>query len=122
MNEMSGQDAFSMAKKLYQNNTAGQVSEQLAQQAESVAAYLLPAGKRETSHWVVGSIAGESGGSLKIALYGEKAGLWLDHADDSQRGDMLDLWAACRGQDLSQALKEAKAYLGWQEPANNGQA
>jgi phage/plasmid primase-like uncharacterized protein len=101
---------------------AGEIARRLAQQAENVVAYLLPNGQRKVSHWVVGSIAGEEGGSLKIALAGEDAGLWLDHADDSQRGDMLDLWAAVRGLNTSEALREAKAFLGWQEPTNNGQA
>ena len=123
MPELVGHEAYNLSKRLYQNsNAASLVAQQLAQQAENVAAYLLPNGKRRNSHWVVGSIAGEEGGSLKIALTGEDSGLWLDHANKSQRGDMLTLWAATRGLNLSEALREAKAYLGWQEPANNGQA
>ena len=121
MTELSVRESSNQGKRLYQENTAGQVSKQLAQQAEAVAAYLLPDGKRKISHWVVGSIAGEPGGSLKIALSGEDAGLWVDHADKSQSGDMLDLWGAVRGLNTSGALREAKAYLGWQEPGNNGQ-
>lgn len=92
--------------------TPREISELLARQAETVAAYLLPSGKRSGSYWQAGSVAGEAGRSLKVILDGSKAGRWADHAEDSQHGDLLDLWAAVRGLTLADAIQEAKGYLG----------
>lgn len=93
---------------------AGEVSDALASQVDSVAAYLLPNGKREGREWCVGSVAGEGGKSLKLSLSGARAGRWKDFATD-QGGDLIDLWAATRGVDLRTAINEAKEYLGIRE-------
>lgn len=91
--------------------TAKQISEQLADQADRVAAYLLPAGKRQGREWCAGNTHGDAGDSLKVCMQGNKAGVWADFAS-GQTGDLLDLWREARGCDLSQAIKEAKAWLG----------
>ena len=91
--------------------TAGEVSDRLAQRAESVCAHLLPNGKRVGHEWVAGSVHGEAGNSLKVALGGAKSGVWKDFASD-EAGDLLDLWAATRGVGISDALREARSYLG----------
>lgn len=44
----------------------------------------------------ISDTAGESGKSLKVCIGGDKAGLWKDFATE-QSGDLIDLWAACRG-------------------------
>ncbi|WP_262337502.1 bifunctional DNA primase/helicase [Legionella genomosp. 1] len=90
---------------------AKEISQQLAQRVEEVARYLLPNGKRSGNQWLVGSIHGESGESLKVCLKGEKAGIWSDFAEGS-KGDLLDLWALTHNSTLSNAIKEVTRYLG----------
>lgn len=91
--------------------TARDIASALAGRAETVATFLLPQGKRHGSEWCVGSIRGEPGQSLKIRLSGDKAGVWSDFAT-GQGGDLLDLWAEARGTDLSEAMRDAGAWLG----------
>ncbi|WP_412758184.1 toprim domain-containing protein [Legionella bozemanae] len=95
---------------------AKEISKQLSQRAEDVACYFLPNGKREGNEWCVGSIAGEAGKSLRVHLVGEKAGVWCDFANESDKGDLLDLWALKRNLKISEAIKEAAHYLGISEP------
>lgn len=99
--------------------TPREISELLAQDAEGISRMLLPAGKREGVEWRAGSVAGEPGKSLGIHLNGKKAGVWSDFAT-GEGGDLLDLWAATRGLSLADAIQEAKAQLGIQEPRFDG--
>lgn len=94
---------------------AGQIARRLADQAEQVAAYLLPNGKCQGREWCVGSISGEPGQSLKVCIAGTKAGLWSDFAT-GESGDLLDLWCAVRSIALPEALDEARSYLGIPQP------
>lgn len=89
--------------------TPSELSDQLWNQVERVAKYLLPNGKRESHEWVAGSINGESGKSLKVNLAGKK--VWSDFAEGTA-GDLLDLWVAVRDCGLHQAMTEAKEFLG----------
>jgi len=95
---------------------AGEIADRLAGQAETVAGYLLPSGKRQGHYWQAGSVHGEDGKSLKVVLTGSKAGRWMDHADDSHHGDLLDLWADTKGLSTKDAIADAKDYLGIQDP------
>lgn len=88
-----------------------ELSARLASRADDVAQYLLPRGKRQGREWKAGSTTGEEGASLSVCLVGEKAGRWKDFAG-GEGGDLVDLWMACRGMDLKEALDEIKAYLG----------
>lgn len=90
---------------------AQELSQRLAERAADVALYLLPGGKKSSGEWKAGSVSGETGLSLSVRLSGAKAGVWRDFAT-GEGGDLLDLWAACRGLSVSQAMVEAKAYLG----------
>ncbi len=90
---------------------AAEISQRLASEASSIAAYLLPGGKKAGPEWKAGSVSGEEGGSLSVRLTGVKAGVWKDFAS-GESGDLLDLWAAVRGGSISEALAEAKQYLG----------
>ena len=84
----------------------------LARMALTVAAELLPAGRREGAEWKVGGITGERGRSLSVCLRGAKAGVWRDFATD-EGGDLLDLVAAVRcGGDMRAAIAWTRAYLG----------
>ena len=55
-----------------------EIAGMLARQAPSLAAELLPNGKREGAEWRVGSLAGEPGRSLSVHLFGSRAGVWSD--------------------------------------------
>lgn len=90
---------------------AAELSARLAENAASVAEYLLPRGKRSSGEWKAGSVAGEAGQSLSVRIAGAKRGLWRDFAAD-QGGDLLDLWCACRSVSLAEAMRDAKSYLG----------
>lgn len=91
---------------------ATEISALLAQQAEAVAAYLLPGGTRHGREWIAGSTAGEAGSSLKVVLEGSKQGMWCDFAGaDTDKGDLIGLWQKSRGVDLSDACQQALEWL-----------
>lgn len=89
--------------------TPSELSNLLWAQVDRVAPHLLPNGKKEGHEWVAGNVNGDKGNSLKVNLSGKKK--WADFAE-GDGGDMLDLWMACRGINLHQAMQEAKAFLG----------
>lgn len=95
--------------------TAKEISQRLAGRSESVARWLLPNGKLAGPEWCVGSLSGEEGKSLKVHLTGEKAGVWADFAGNA-KGDLLDLIAEVKKIPLSEAIKEAKGWLGISDP------
>lgn len=92
-----------------------EISRMLADRALSVAEMLLPNGRKEGAEWRVGSTDGEKGQSLGVHLTGAKAGIWQDFST-GEGGDLLDLWCATKRIALSEALTEAKAYLGISNP------
>lgn len=94
---------------------AKEIARLLAQGIEGVCGYLLPGGRKVGAEWCSGSVAGDKGDSCKVHLAGEKAGVWCDFAT-GEKGDALDLWRACRGLGLPDAMREACAYLGVAEP------
>ncbi|EPT7034281.1 toprim domain-containing protein [Cronobacter malonaticus] len=89
--------------------TPSELSDLLWSQVDRVAPHLLPNGKKDGHEWVAGNVHGDKGSSLKVNLNGKKK--WADFAE-GDGGDMLDLWMACRGISLHQAMQEAKAFLG----------
>jgi DNA primase (bacterial type) len=90
---------------------AKELSQRMADQAESLAAYLLPGGKRRGNEWKAGNTDGGEGDSLSVCIKGAKAGVWSDFAS-GEKGDLLDLWRASRGCSLPEAMQQASAYLG----------
>lgn len=88
-----------------------ELSQRMAGDAATIAAYLLPGGKRKAGEWTAGSVSGDDGKSLSVRLTGAKAGVWKDFAT-GEGGDLIDLWAACRGTSIAEAMREAKQYLG----------
>lgn len=93
------------------NHTISEISKMLAGRAEPVCRMLLPNGKREGAEWRCGDLTGNAGKSLGVHLDGPKAGIWADFASDA-KGDLLDLWAACRNVSVKEAYRQAKDYLG----------
>lgn len=90
---------------------AGEIARTLADQAADVAQFLLPKGKKVSGEWKAGSVSGEPGQSLSVRIIGAKAGVWRDFAAE-YGGDLLDLWARCRGLSMAEAMREAATYLG----------
>jgi twinkle protein len=82
--------------------------------AESIAKMLLPGGKMVNREWCAGSLSGEEGKSLKVCIAGDKLGIWCDFAT-GDAGDLLDLWSRVNSIAISDAIKEAKKYLGIQD-------
>ncbi len=95
---------------------AKDVARLLAQDAANVCRHLLPDGKEQRGEYMAGSVAGEPGQSLRVSLTGDRAGLWLDHAESGSGGDLLDLWAESRSVSMADALAQARDYLGIAPP------
>ena len=91
------------------------LKERLCQDVERVCRHLLPLGRIEGKDWCVGSIHGEKGQSLRVALRGGKRGVWSDFQAGSG-GDLIDLWREVHSQTLPDALTEIRAWLGVAEP------
>lgn len=88
------------------------IEARLAERAEDVCRHLLPNGKREGAEWVVGSLDGEAGNSLKVNLAG-KIGVWRDFAGDKGGRSLTDLWMRVRNlPKFGHAVVEAKKFLG----------
>lgn len=98
--------------------TVADISQKLSNKALEVCKLLLPGGKEDGQFWVCGDIAGSPGKSLKVAFVGSYVGNWRDWADDSNKGDLLDLWRITKGITAAQAIKEAKHYLGINDPVD----
>lgn len=92
--------------------TPQELNQRLSGMVESVAAHLLPNGRREGRNWCVGSIHGEAGHSLRVCLEGPRVGVWKDFSDNAKGGDLLNLWQQVQGINFVDALKEAKAFAG----------
>lgn len=91
---------------------ANELSTMLTNHVEQVCVELLPNGKRDGHNWVAGSVNGEPGKSLKVALSGDRQGKFCDFASPDDRGDLLDLWQVTRKLSMVEACKQAKAFLG----------
>jgi hypothetical protein len=89
---------------------AAKVSRMLADRIKPLCRELLPAGRRESGSWRVGSLDGEKGDSLSVSLK-RKPGLWIDWATD-ESGDALDLVRGVLGFDTAEALEWSRQWLG----------
>lgn len=96
-------------------NTAKDIARLLSERVNELAFYLYPNGRQTNSEFLIGSIEGEAGQSMKICLEGNKKGLWADFAT-GHGGDLIDLWMAKRKISCAEALKEAKQWLGITDP------
>lgn len=94
-----GESAFAVVKEL------------LIPRMEELCRELLPAGRRERDHWLVGDILGNPGRSLEVELRGPRTGLWLDRAG-TEMGDSIDLIAAAKGLSRRAALDWSCDFLG----------
>lgn len=93
--------------------SVAQISERLAAQAQTVCSFLLPGGKLVNGkEWVCGDITGAPGESLKVCVFGQYTGQWRDWSNDSDLGDLIDLWRCVKDCTQAQAIKQAKQWLG----------
>ena len=100
-------------------NDATEINLRLTERVEQVCRELFPNGKVEGHNFVVGSLAGEAGKSLKVGLRGDNKGVWNDFADSEKGGDMLELWRRSPmnpSQIRADAMKQAREYLGMATP------
>jgi hypothetical protein len=93
----------------------GCVVKRLKERSGSLVEELLPNGKYKDNRrrdWRVGSLGGEAGESLSIAIGGDNNGQWLDRATD-EKGNLLGLIAelCCHG-DRVEALRWGLRWLG----------
>jgi twinkle protein len=79
---------------------------------QEVCTHLLPNGKVEGSHYLVGGIDGTPGKSLQITLTGSAAGRFKDFNKGDGGATPLWLWSKVKGVPFKQAVKEAKEWLG----------
>jgi hypothetical protein len=96
--------------------SVSEIAERLNDQAATLAAELLPNGRRAGAKWMASGIAdtGRSE-SLYVHLSGPKIGHWFDMgnaAPGEDKGDMLDLIRLKFGLDAAGAVDEAKRRLG----------
>lgn len=88
------------------------IEDKLHERAEDVCRHLFPNGKREGGEFVVGSLAGEAGNSLKVNLTG-KVGVWRDFAGEKGGKGLMSLWLQARNlPKFGAAVVEAKQFLG----------
>ena len=89
---------------------AGDLARRLGERIQSLAPELLPRGHRQARWWRVGSLAGEEGQSLAVALWGARQGRWHDYSAGIG-GDGLDLvnGVLFHSEDIKQAMDWARA-------------
>lgn len=88
------------------------IEAKLVERAEEVCRHLFPNGKRDGAEFVVGSLNGEAGQSLKVNLSG-KVGVWRDFAGEKGGKSLMSLWLHAKNlPKFGVAVVEAKKYLG----------
>lgn len=90
--------------------TTPEIKSLLLQQTHAVVQHLLPNGKEVRGEWLIGSVDGEPGKSMRVRLTGDKAGVWVDSAED-KAGDIITLWQFVRRIQFKQAMEEIRNYL-----------
>ena len=95
---------------------AADIARELAAQIESLAADLLPNGRREGHEWRCGSRCRRARAFARHSSHGPKAGIWSDFAA-GLAGDALDLVAAVLSVPMAEALDGSRQWLGVDEGA-----
>lgn len=83
------------------------LKEMLIQHIPGLLKLWYPNGEFRGSQFRVGDVDGTRGGSLSVELYGERAGLWIDHAEQ-EGGDILALWQKRYDCSFMEALRAAE--------------
>jgi len=96
---------------------ASELSRLMSDNAAQVAHHLFPNGRKASGEWRVGGLHGAEGSSLSVRIGGAKKGVWCDFAT-GEKGDLIDLWAAVRGQSLAEAMSDIKQYFNVRDEVN----
>lgn len=91
---------------------AAEINRTLLDKFQEVCVYLLPNGKVAGNLYLVGGLHGDAGESLKITLSGSAAGRFKDFTTGDGGATPLWLWALVRNVTYTDAIKEAKDWLG----------
>jgi len=99
------------------SHDAATIKQRILGRLEEFCFHLFPAGQVVNGEFRVGDITGRKsrhgkGGSLAVALKGNNAGLWHDHADVNSRGDVFDLWIAHHNTTFRDAFPEICKWAG----------
>jgi len=99
------------------SHDAATIKQRILGRLEEFCFHLFPAGQVINGEFRVGDITGRKsrhgkGGSLAVALKGNNAGLWHDHADVNSRGDVFDLWIAHHNTTFKDAFSEICKWAG----------
>lgn len=89
---------------------AEEIKRKLLSSIRQCLSYLFPNGTFHGDEFRVGNIQGDRGQSLRVALSGEKAGLWYDFATEDG-GDIIDLWAAVHRKNARTEFPEVMASI-----------
>lgn len=93
-----------------------EISQRLNDSVLATLRHLLPAGVVQGSEYCVGGLSGEKGQSLRIHMSGAKVGVWSDFASGESGADLIDLWVAVRSITLTEAMDDARQWLGVERP------
>ncbi|WP_114391321.1 DUF7146 domain-containing protein [Notoacmeibacter marinus] len=103
--------------------SATELAEALARNAEAVCRYYLPNGRREGRYWMVGDVRNTPGRSMYVRLKGPDsgkgaAGKWTDAAT-AEHGDLLDIIReSCGLVDFKDIAEEARRFLSLPQPGS----
>lgn len=89
-----------------------ETAERLAELALPFCRDWLPEGRHSGAYWHCADTGGGQGRSLAVRLSGARAGRWIDYAEGTH-GDLIDIIAEQRGIGLSDAMRDAREWLGW---------
>lgn len=81
-----------------------EIKVQMIMRLPDILRHLFPQGHIRGKTFEIGNLRGEPGHSLKIDLYGDKAGLWHDF-ESGEGGNIFDLWARCHNLDCRTEFK-----------------
>jgi hypothetical protein len=84
----------------------------LRQQACQLVREIFPRARLQQHEARIGSVAGDAGESLAVALTGDSAGLWHDHAT-GEGGDLIDLWLQTQGYGVNQFAQAVDDLERW---------
>jgi hypothetical protein len=92
------------------------IKDSLAAHASTFCKYLFPNGTEKYGRFSIGSLVGEAGESLKIALAGDRVGTWKDFATGDGGNNLLELLRRVKGCNLVAACHETVEWLRMPHP------
>jgi hypothetical protein len=89
-----------------------QIKEQGLARLEELCRYLLPAGKKDGTHWRCGNVNGDKGKSFDVNLATGQFGDWADN--EKMRTGAINLWMEVKNVDFNTARTQLTEKLGIQ--------